>query len=181
VDNVINNGALNILIVYYLSKRKLGVVFHSCGLKDRGNGYIFAGLSGAGKSTTSKIWGKLSSTRVISDDRIIVRKEKNKFVMYPTPWHGTYADKVKNVSSDIYLTKLFYIYHKRANLAKSISISRSFNLLYQAMFLPFWDKDCVDFISVYLLEIISSVPTYEFGFKNDGRIVSYIRNFSKRI
>ena len=66
-----------------------GVEVHALGLSDRdGSGYLFLGHSGAGKSTTARLWMDLSGVTLLSDDRIILRRHDDKFWMYGTPWHG---------------------------------------------------------------------------------------------
>lgn len=172
-------GFLQVLLIYYMAKRRTGLLFHSAGIKGRNYGYVFAGLSGAGKSTTSRIWDKIPEIKILNDDRIIIRKEKDDFYMYPTPWHGDYSDylaegKVKKAK----LSKLFYIYHKEANLAERVNYIEGFNHFFKTLFLSFWDKGCVSFAFDFLLDILSSKPCYKFGFKNDERIVDYIRGLS---
>src|SRR5207237_1133299 len=63
-----------LLITNWLSCGR-GVEVHACGLVDReSGGHLFLGHSGAGKSTTTLLWKKLRDVRVLSDDRIILRK-----------------------------------------------------------------------------------------------------------
>ena len=77
-----------LLITHRLAKSE-GVEVHALGLVDRdGSGYLFLGHSGAGKSTTARLWKQESSVELLSDDRIILRKQDGEFWMYGTPWHG---------------------------------------------------------------------------------------------
>ena len=49
-----------------------GVEVHALGLADEdGSGYLFLGHSGAGKSTTARLWKEQPGVRLLSDDRII--------------------------------------------------------------------------------------------------------------
>jgi len=170
-------GFLQVLVIYYLAKKQCGALFHSAGLHDGDRGFLFAGLSRAGKSTTSRIWDEIPGVNILNDDRIIVRKTKNKLYMYPTPWHGDYSeylngDTVKKAK----LSKLFYIYHRDTNLAERVDYTEAFSHFFKTLFLSFWDKDCVKFTVDFLLDILAQKPCYKFGFKNDSRIISYIRN-----
>jgi hypothetical protein len=66
-----------------------GVEVHALGLADvDGKGYLFLGHSGAGKSTTTRLWTSQPGVRLLSDDRIILRKKDGQYWMYGTPWHG---------------------------------------------------------------------------------------------
>ena len=66
-----------------------GVEVHALGLADEdGQGYLFLGHSGAGKSTSARLWMSVPGVKLLSDDRIIIRKQDGQFWMYGTPWHG---------------------------------------------------------------------------------------------
>src|SRR5271169_6137240 len=55
-----------------------GVEVHALGLSDKdGSGYLFLGHSGAGKSTTARLWMEQPGVQMLSDDRIIIRKHKD--------------------------------------------------------------------------------------------------------
>jgi serine kinase of HPr protein (carbohydrate metabolism regulator) len=45
---------------------------HACGLVDRGDGYLFCGRSGAGKSTSAGLWQR--EPRVLNDDRVLIQR-----------------------------------------------------------------------------------------------------------
>ncbi|HKV25380.1 MAG TPA: hypothetical protein VJN93_12375 [Candidatus Acidoferrum sp.] len=77
-----------LLMIHRLS-RGLGVEVHAVGITDEtGRGHLFFGHSGAGKSTTARLWMKRAGAKVLSDDRIILRKRDGRIWMYGTPWHG---------------------------------------------------------------------------------------------
>src|SRR5271166_6551020 len=66
-----------------------GVELHALGLADQdGSGYLFLGHSGAGKSTTARLWMRQPGVQLLSDDRIILRQQDGVYRMYGTPWHG---------------------------------------------------------------------------------------------
>lgn len=170
-------GFLQVLMIYYLAQKRCGAIFHSAGLHDGKKGFLFAGLSGAGKSTTSRIWDKMPDVNILNDDRVIVRKIDNGFYMYPTPWHGDYSEYLDDkMPKRATLSKLFYIYHRKTNLAERVNYIEGFNQFFKTLFLSFWDKDCVKFAFDFLVDILAQKPCYKFGFKNNSRIISYIRN-----
>jgi len=78
-----------LLVTNWLSAKAKGVEVHGCGLVDRGTGgHLFLGHSGAGKSTTARLWRSLRAAYVLSDDRIILREQSSELWMHGTPWHG---------------------------------------------------------------------------------------------
>src|SRR5579863_7683199 len=66
-----------LLIMHRLTQEK-AIELHSCGIVlPDGTGNLFVGHSGAGKSTTTRLWTAREDVEVLSDDRIIVRRDEN--------------------------------------------------------------------------------------------------------
>jgi hypothetical protein len=64
-----------LLIMHRLTQEK-AIELHSCGIvRPDGTGNLFVGHSGAGKSTTTRLWTEREDVEVLSDDRIIVRRD----------------------------------------------------------------------------------------------------------
>jgi hypothetical protein len=65
-----------LLIIHRLTQEK-AIELHSCGIvRADGTGNLFVGHSGAGKSTTTRLWTAREDVEVLSDDRIIVRRDE---------------------------------------------------------------------------------------------------------
>ena len=67
-----------LLIMHRLTQEK-AIELHSCGIvRADGTGNLFVGHSGAGKSTTTRLWTEREDVEVLSDDRIIVRRDEGR-------------------------------------------------------------------------------------------------------
>lgn len=65
-----------LLIMHRLTQER-AIELHGCGIvRANGAGNLFVGHSGAGKSTTTRLWTEVEDVEVLSDDRIIVRRNK---------------------------------------------------------------------------------------------------------
>ena len=65
-----------LLIMHRLAREK-AIELHGCGIvRANGTGNLFVGHSGAGKSTTTRLWTEVEDVEVLSDDRIIVRRDE---------------------------------------------------------------------------------------------------------
>jgi hypothetical protein len=74
-----------------------GFVLHACGIDTGTSTVAFCGHSGAGKSTTARLWRRfVPRARVLSDDRLVIRRRRGEYWAYGTPWHGTarYASRL---------------------------------------------------------------------------------------
>jgi hypothetical protein len=65
-----------LLIMHRLTREK-AIELHGCGIvRADGTGNLFVGHSGAGKSTTTRLWMEREDVEILSDDRIIVRRDE---------------------------------------------------------------------------------------------------------
>ena len=170
---------LHVLLINYFAQRNQGIFTHAVGIKDiGGEGVVFAGKSGCGKSTSARIWHKHSRAIVLNDDRIIVRKVKEKFFIYGSPWHGDFSDYLDSRIESAPLARLFFIHHAPQNTVKRLSEKGSFSLLYPALFPPFWDKEWLINTTSFCQDLIKKVPCYSLGFVNDTEIIKFVRKIT---
>lgn len=171
---------LQVLLINYLSAHQKGMIVHGIGLRDTdGSGLLFAGKSGAGKSTTARIWHKNSRAIILNDDRVIVKKKKNRFFIYGSPWHGDFNDYLKSRMEAAPLKRLFFIHHSPKNSLKKIYLREAFGFLFPSLFAAFWDKRSLDKICSFSLEVLEKTPCYNLGFINNNKVIGFIRNNSK--
>jgi len=167
---------LQVLLITYFTARGEGIFTHSVGIKDiNREGLIFTGKSGCGKSTTARIWHRYSGAKVLNDDRIIIRRRKNKFIIYGSPWHGDFSDYLESVPDSAELKKLFFIRHAPRNSAQKINPKEAFKLLYPAFFAPFWNKKALGNATTFSIALLKSVPAYRLGFAKGRKIIGFVR------
>ncbi len=150
-----------------------GVEVHACGLKDcDGNGYLFAGQSGAGKSTTARLWADQPGVTILSDERIVLRKDGERIWMHGTPWHGeanlARADKTR-------LTKVFFLRHWPENETVPLTGVQAAARFVACSFPPFYNPAGLDFTLRFFDDLLRTVQAYEFGFLPDASAVELIR------
>jgi hypothetical protein len=74
------------LLRHLLAERR-ALLVHACGVAWQGQGYLFVGSSGAGKSTTARLWDAAGAT-ILNDDRIVLEATQDGICIHPTPWFG---------------------------------------------------------------------------------------------
>ncbi|MDD5477762.1 MAG: hypothetical protein PHG87_06175 [Candidatus Omnitrophica bacterium] len=167
---------LQVLLINYFAQRNQGIFTHSVGIKDvGGRGLLFAGKSGAGKSTTARLWHKHSRATVLNDDRIIIRKFNGKFFIYGSPWHGEFSDYLASRIESAPLKRIFFIHHCPKNTITRIPPKQAFSLLYPALFPTFWDKDCLENIVAFCDDLVKNVSCYSLGFMNNEKVINFVR------
>jgi hypothetical protein len=142
-----------------------GVEVHGCGLRtEDGRGLLLTGHSGAGKSTSARLWSQQSGAMVLSDDRIILRREMGRIWMYGTPWHGdagiAEADRWP-------LDGIFVLAHGVKNELRPLSRSSATAEVYARSFVPHHSSEAATFNLEFLSKVTSAVPCFDFSFVPD--------------
>lgn len=150
-----------------------GVELHACGVVDEGGaGFLFAGHSGDGKTTMARLWMDRPGVTVLSDDRIIVRRERGQFWMYGTPWHGE-ARLASN--RRVPLTAVFFLERGARNRLYSVSPASAAAMLFARSFPPFYDASMLEFVAGFLGECGSEVRCSRLAFVPDPRICTHVK------
>jgi hypothetical protein len=164
-----------LLVTNWLARGR-GVEIHGCGLVDRGTGgHLFLGHSGAGKSTTARLWRSLRAAHVLSDDRIILREQSNEIWMHGTPWHGEagFASPEKTK-----VKRIFVLEHGDRNEILPLPQARAVAELFARCFPPFYSQGPLAFTLFFLHQLTNRVPCYRFRFVPDGSAVREILDFN---
>lgn len=173
---------LHVLMINYLALHRTGVFAHAVGIDaGKSSGYLFCGRSGAGKSTTARLWTRNGGrARVLNDDRIIVRRLGGRYVMYSSPWVGTFGEYLSHVPASVTLSTIFFLEQSRKNLAEKTSRAESFSHFFSAIFPAFWNKRFLKTTAQFILEMVSAVPCYRLGFVKDASAVDFVRRLARK-
>lgn len=164
-----------LLFTNYLAAHGLGVEVHGCGLiDDAARAHLFLGHSGAGKSTTARLWGSHTGAEILSDDRIILRFNDGELWMYGTPWHGEGQFASANKGR---VEQIFILQHGTANSFIPLSRSRAVGELFARSFPPFHSPKGLERTMEFLNSVAAAAPCYEFEFTPDVRSLEMVLRF----
>jgi hypothetical protein len=188
---------LDELLVMHRLTQENAIELHACGIvMANGDGNLFVGHSGAGKSTTTRLWTAAEDVEVLSDDRIIVRRDdgvekqiprcarndnpkrndtpKHKMRMYGTPWHGEAMHASPNSAL---LNRIFILEHGHGNVLTQLSPSQAVAELFARSFVPFYRHEYVESALQFLEELADAVPCYRYAFEPQLSAVERILEF----
>jgi hypothetical protein len=158
-------------VTHFLAMRQ-GVEVHACGvLNPSGEAHLFVGQSGAGKTTMARLYQKLNHVKILSDDRIVLRRKSQGIWMYGTPWHGE-AEIASPEKGR--LTKIFFLRHGEENRLLPLGKAEAVSRLFTSCFPPFYDQQAIEFILAFFDEVVKKISCYELTFFPDERAVAFI-------
>jgi hypothetical protein len=173
-----------LLIMHRLTQER-AIELHGVGVTGPdGTSNLFVGHSGAGKSTTARLWTSLHDIKILSDDRIIVREEnpedntpgqETQLFMYGTPWHGEAHFALPQRAP---LQRIFILEHGLGNVITRLSPSQAVAELFARSFVPFHSHEYVDSALSFLERVTNSIPCYRYSFEPDQRAVEKILQFN---
>ncbi len=134
-----------------------------------GRGWLFVGVSGAGKSTLSRLWRAEPDVRVLSDERIIVRRHDDGLWLYGTPWHG---DGQIAEPGRARLERVFFLRHSPRNALAAVGVTDAITRLFVCGFTPFHDAAGLAFSLGFLENIARDCRCDELGFVPDRSAIA---------
>lgn len=157
------------ILLVNLSAKENGIMVHGLGISDRGEGIAFLGGTGRGKSTLAGFYKTEKGVNILSDEHIVIRKEKKQFRLYGTPWPGM----AMTVSSEsVPLNHIFFIGHASEN---RIFGRGTIADLLPLLFLPFWDKRGLDRILDLCNNLTGKMACRRLGFIKDRSVIEFVR------
>jgi hypothetical protein len=155
------------LILYYLTVIHGDIMIHASGVNINGNGWLFSGMSGKGKSTLAKLCED-SGARVIHDDRLILRKTDTGFRMFNTP---VYSDDEPRESI---LNKIFLVEHGTENRLLALNGASAVSLIIANCIQHHWDPGIISGLLGSVSIMCRRIPVAGFYFKADRSAIDYI-------
>jgi hypothetical protein len=158
------------LILYYLTIMNGDIMIHASGVNHAGKGYLFSGVSGRGKTTIAKLWDNAGG-KVIHDDRLIIRRTGDKYVMHNTP---VYLNDTPTGSP---LTRIFLIEHGTENTMIPVTGATAVSLMLANCIQHNWNPEIIARLMGAVSIMCSEVSVVRLKFKPDRSIIDYIMEY----
>lgn len=143
-----------------------GFILHSSGINHDNHGYIFAGPSGAGKTTAANL---SAGSKIISDEFICLRKIESDYFIFPTPWKGVPGEGVR-------LKAIFFPKKARKLWLKKNNSADVFEELLPNILLTYYDQDIFTRLLSIVYDLSAEVPCYSMHFGLDSNIIEGLVN-----
>ena len=151
--------------------RRNKLCLHAACVDTHLGGILFSGVSGIGKSTQADLWCKYRGARQINGDRPILSHEGQKWFAWGSPYAGSskcYVNDRCQVAAIVLL--------KQANTCslRRLSPGEAFRGVWPGLTVRTWDAVFVNEASDLAMELVSSIPVYQFCCTPEENAVKYL-------
>jgi hypothetical protein len=143
-------------------------MIHGSGVSCHGRGWLFTGRSGSGKTTLARIFDR-AGDRVIHDDRLVLRREGQGWVMFNTPVYRN--DEPRSAPLD----HLWIIRHGAANVSEPVAGAEAVAMIIANCIQQNWDREAAVRLAAAADDLASSVKVSRLSFLPDGTVRDYLR------
>ncbi len=149
------------------------LLIHGSFVKHNNSGIIFTGYSGVGKTTQAKLWNKYLDAEIINGDKVLIRSDDNGAVAYGLPWQGSSPYRLNKKAPVKAIIALRQAKENKISRLNSIECAQYFM---PHIFLPHWDKSCLQSALDTFDSIIKDVPVYLLECRADEEAVILTEN-----
>ena len=146
--------------------REGGFLVHAASAIRNGKAFIFSGISGAGKTTISRL--APADVTLLTDEVSFVRREGDQYFACGTPFAGELARVGANQSAP--LRALFFLEKGPQNRIESISPTEAIQRLMRNILFFAHDPELVKLVFQSVCEFASVVPMRRLTFVPDQRV-----------
>lgn len=151
-----------------------GLLIHGAGIVVDGAGYLFAGVSGAGKSTFSRLLAASGELLYcgLSDDRVVVRRSGDAWFIAGTPWAG---DAGVVSAGQAPLRGIYVLQQADRNRVVPMTVSDAVRRVLPMTSVPWHDATTAERALGVLGDVLRVVPCWRFDFKREPECIAVLR------
>jgi len=164
------DAVLRIVHTLVLAKQG-GFLLHSASAIRNGRAFLFAGVSGAGKTTISRL--APADATLLTDEISYVRKLDEGYAAFGTPFTGELAKVGKNTSAQ--LAALYLLAQGPENRIEPVAEANAGRELLSNMLFFAEDREMVQRAFEAACDFVHRVPVYRLTFMPDGRVWEMIQ------
>lgn len=134
-----------------------GLPLHASLVEKDGEGVIFLGPSGMGKSTQAKLWEQYLGADFLIGDRPGLRRIDGKWVGFGMPWDG--KDNIYRQVS-VPVRALVWLEQAKENCIEPMNQIQAMTVMLKQAMMPIWDDKAMDGVSTLMGAMAQDVPMY---------------------
>lgn len=151
------------------------MILHAALINASGEGILFMGPSGVGKSTRADLWHRHAGAEIINGDRTFVNRDSSGvWKAYGSPYAGSSG---YYVNKDVPVKAIMSVKRGGENEVsiKKLAFVQAFREVYRNITLHQWNDYAVKAVTSVIEELIFDIPVYEMICPPDIRAVETVR------
>ncbi|MBP3704934.1 MAG: hypothetical protein J6I98_05300 [Clostridia bacterium] len=140
-------------------------------------GLLFSGRSGIGKSTQAELWCRYRGARQINGDRPILSKSGAGWLAWGSPYAGSSHCYVNDHCP---VTAIVMLRQASSCSLRRLSVPEAFRAVWSGLTVQLWDKAFAETASSLAMELMGTVPVFEFACTPDEQAVDYLEQELRR-
>jgi hypothetical protein len=145
--------------------REAGFLVHAASAVRNGRAFLFAGVSGAGKTTISRL--APPDVEVLTDEISYVRRAESGYEAFGTPFAGELARVGENIRAP--LSGLYLLSQGSSNCIEPVSDLDAARAILESVLFFAQDVELVRLVFQAALDFVSKVPVRRLVFLPDSR------------
>ena len=172
LKNELSRETLILQVFYANAVKRHMIQMHSSLVEYKGEGIMFLGPSGIGKTTQAELWNKYLDAHIINGDIVYVEDKDNEFIGWGTPWHGS-SPYCENTSVPV--KALVVLKQGQENRIRKLEGFEKVSEVSNNIIYPMWIEDGMDLCLETLDHLLTHVPVYELVNKADEDSVLMVK------
>lgn len=168
VYNKIDLETFVLQVVYTHAVQRRMLQLHSSLIDFQGQGLMFLGPSGIGKTTQAELWNRYRDARIINGDIVFVQEKEDCFLGWGTPWHGS-SPYCENASVPV--KALVVLKQAPENSIRELTGFEKVTAVSNSVFYPQWLENGMELCLETLDHLLTRLPVYELCCRPDEEAV----------
>lgn len=151
--------------------KKERLCLHASCVQTALGGILFSGISGIGKSTQSELWCRHRGAKLINGDRPILSKAEDGWLAWGSPYAGS---SQCHINESCPVSAIVMLRQEKMCSLRRLDPSEAFRAVWSGLTMSSWNEALVERAVELAMELIQTVPVYEFGCTPDDRAVEFL-------
>lgn len=150
---------------------------HAACVNTSPGGLLFSGPSGIGKSTQAGLWQQHRGAKLINGDRPILSKDNGSWLAWGSPYAGS---SKCHINENCPVSAIIMLRQAENCTLRRLSLPEAFKAVWSGLTVHNWDRTFVEAAVELTLELINTVPVFEFSCTPDLNAVKFLEQELKK-
>lgn len=149
------------------------LLLHASLVEFSGQGIVFTGYSGIGKTTQARLWNRFAGADIVNGDKVLLGRRDGRWYAYGLPWKGS---SPYCLNRKLPLRAVVRLEKSGENTLSVPDVPEILSDFLPHVFLPAWDRGCVDAALKSFDLLTAEAELVKLSCRPDGDAVSLLKS-----